>query len=310
MLLRKVGREQDLFQTPERPPALLNAVKSGETGAQENTRQEIPNHELPLPKTSEAEVPRWELHRPKAPPQSRAMRTRSHDVIRDKIGGVTWGSAGSARNRSDLETLRYREQVKLVQRIFPINAQSTPQLVLFSSLESDAAACSIAARSAEILAARSEGPVCVVDANFQAPLVHRYYDVQNCKGFSESLCEPGPVQDFALHLAKSDLWVMPTGCAAARLAGPETSKCVSSRMMELRTLFKHIVVNCPLFLERLPALQSFAADGMVLIVEANTTRRETAREVMEELQIAGARVLGVVLNNRTFPIPDAIYHKL
>jgi len=80
-------------------------------------------------------------------------------------------------------------------------------------------------------------------------------------------------------------------------------------MMELRTLFKYIVVSCPLFLERVPALQSFAADGTVLIVEANTTRRQTVREVIDELQISGARVLGVVLNNRTFPIPDAIYHK-
>jgi hypothetical protein len=30
---------------------------------------------------------------------------------------------------------------------------------------------------------------------------------------------------------------------------------------------------------------------------------------MEELRIVGTRVLGVVLNNRTFPIPDAIYQK-
>jgi Mrp family chromosome partitioning ATPase len=48
----------------------------------------------------------------------------------------------------------------------------------------------------------------------------------------------------------------------------------------------------------------------VLVVEANSTRRETVRELMEELQMLRTRVLGVVLNNRTFPIPEAIYHKL
>jgi len=31
---------------------------------------------------------------------------------------------------------------------------------------------------------------------------------------------------------------------------------------------------------------------------------------MEELRMLGTPILGVVLNNRTFPIPDAIYHKL
>jgi len=309
MLLQKVGREQGLFQTPEPPPTLLDAIESGQSAARENTREEILHDELPLQEISHVEVPHRKVPRPKVEPRNRAVQIRWHDVIKEKIRGVARGSARSASNRSDLETLRYREQVKLVQRIFPINAQSTPQLVLFSSLESETAAGSITARSAEILAARAEGPVCVVDANFQSPLVHRYFKVQNCKGFSESLCGPGPVQDFALHLSNSDLWVMPTGSADAQLGLPEISKRVSSRMMELRTLFKHIVVNCPLFLERLPALQSFAADGMVLIVEANATRRETVREVMEELHIVGARVLGVVLNNRTFPIPDAIYHK-
>ena len=309
MLLRKVGKEQDLFQTPDRPPSLRDAIESAQTDLEEKTAQQIPYHELPLQEVSQPEFLQRQVPRPKTEPPNRVPQIRWHDAIKEKISGVTHGSTRSAGNRSDLETLRYREQLKLVLRIFPVNTQSTPQLVLFSSLESEAAACSITARTAEILAARAEGPVCVVDTNFQSPLVHRYFGIENRRGFSESLSCPGPVQNFAVHLSNSDLWVMPVGSTFAQLGVPEISKCVSSRMMELRTLFKYIVVSCPLFLERVPALQSFAADGTVLIVEANTTRRQTVREVMDELQISGARVLGVVLNNRTFPIPDAIYHK-
>ena len=310
MLLRKVGKEQDLFQTPDRPPSLRDAIESAQTGPEEKTAQQIPYHELPLQEVSQPGFLQRQVPRPKTEPPNRVPQIRWHDAIKEKISGVTHGgSTRSAGNRSDLETLRYREQLKLVLRIFPVNTQSTLQLVLFSSLESEAAACSITARTAEILAARAEGPVCVVDTNFQSPLVHRYFGIENRRGFSESLSCPGPVQNFAVHLSNSDLWVMPVGSTFAQLGVPEISKCVSSRMMELRTLFKYIVVSCPLFLERVPALQSFAADGTVLIVEANTTRRQTVREVMDELQISGARVLGVVLNNRTFPIPDAIYHK-
>jgi Mrp family chromosome partitioning ATPase len=208
-----------------------------------------------------------------------------------------------------LETIRYREEVKLVQRIFPVNAEGSPQLVMFSSLESEADACSITGRSGEILAARGEGPVCVVDANLRSPFLHRYFGVENCRGFSDAICESGPAQDFALHLAKSNLWVMPSGSAGVQLNFHQDSERVSSRMTELRTLFKYVVINSPLYLDRLPVPPRFAADGIVLVVEANSTRRETVREVMEDLQIVGTRVLGVVLNNRTFPIPDAIYHK-
>jgi Mrp family chromosome partitioning ATPase len=81
-------------------------------------------------------------------------------------------------------------------------------------------------------------------------------------------------------------------------------------MIELRTLFKYVVIHLPLHSDRASIVPSFAGDGLVLVVEANSTRRETVRELMEELQMLRTRVLGVVLNNRTFPIPEAIYHKL
>jgi len=46
------------------------------------------------------------------------------------------------------------------------------------------------------------------------------------------------------------------------------------------------------------------------VIEANRTRRLTARKAKETLDAAGVRLLGTVLNNRTFAIPEAIYRKL
>jgi Mrp family chromosome partitioning ATPase len=51
-------------------------------------------------------------------------------------------------------------------------------------------------------------------------------------------------------------------------------------------------------------------DGFVLILEANVTRREAALKVSENLRASGIQVLGAVLNKRTFPIPESLYHKL
>ena len=302
-LLRKIGREQDLFHTPSGPPTFLDTLP-GEEAAREVPHEEFPRRELPR-----QEVPRHVVPRCVAEPRKHVAQIRSQDVIKDRISGVSQDKQKRTQQQRDREKIRYREEVKLVQRIFPLNAQSTPQLVLFSSMENEADSWSIAARSAEVLAARAEGPVCVIDANLRSPQVHRYFNVENRRGFSDSVCGPGPAQDFAQYLSSRNLWLMTAGSAAAQMDVPEISKRVSSRMIELRTLFKYIVVNSPLHLERLPSLQSFASDGLVLIVEANTTRRETVRQVMDDLEIVGTRLLGVVLNNRTFPIPDAIYHK-
>lgn len=288
-LLRKMGREQGLLQTSDRPSTLLDVLEGQQTPAREMMRQQVPRQE--------------------PEPQNQPLQIRWPRAVKEKITASEQEAPKRIKHRTDLETIRSREEVKLVQRIFPSNPQGTPQLVLFSSLESEANACSITARSAEILAARSEGPVCVVDANIRSPFLHHYFGVENCRGLSEAILESGPVQDCAVHHSKIDLWVIPSGSAVIQLSLPEVSKRLRSRMMELRTLFKYVVVSSPLYLDRVPAPHNFAADGIVLIVEANTTRRETVREVMEDLQVVGVHVFGVVLNNRTFPIPDAIYHK-
>jgi Mrp family chromosome partitioning ATPase len=288
-LLRKAGKEQGLFQTSDSSAAaLVRTVDCEQPPAQEVIRHSV-----------------W---RPEAQPQNPSLQIPRLDVIKEKIRSVGQGIPRRAKHQSGLQAIKYREEVKLVQRIFPVNAQGSPQLVLFSSLEGAVDACSIGARCCEILAARTDEPVCVVDANLQSPFLHRYFGLENCRGFSDAICDPAPVQDFTLHLAKSNLWVMPSG-SAADASFPQGSERISSIMMELRTLFKYVVINSPLYLDRVPALPSFGADGIVLVVEANSTRREIVREVMEELRIVGTRVLGVVLNNRTFPIPDAIYHK-
>jgi Mrp family chromosome partitioning ATPase len=49
---------------------------------------------------------------------------------------------------------------------------------------------------------------------------------------------------------------------------------------------------------------------MVLVLEANSTRRAGAQKVKEKLHSANARLLGAVLSERTFPIPETIYKKL
>jgi len=54
--------------------------------------------------------------------------------------------------------------------------------------------------------------------------------------------------------------------------------------------------------ERLPADER--KDGI------DAVRRETARRIKEKLAVANAKVLGIVLNNRSYPIPEALYTRL
>ena len=48
-------------------------------------------------------------------------------------------------------------------------------------------------------------------------------------------------------------------------------------------------------------------DGVVLVVSANATRRDAVHRVTSRLEDLHVPVLGLVLNDRTFPIPEALY---
>ena len=153
--------------------------------------------------------------------------------------------------------------------------------------------------------------MCVVDANFQMPSLHEYFGVDNLKGLAEATVESGPIQNFAQQIPQPDLWLIPSGKAAAQLRFPAMADGLRLRIEELRKIFKYVVIHSgPLRMETSAVLLSRWTDGVVLVVEANATRRDAARRVKEMLDAANVNLLGVVLNNRTFPIPDAIYRRL
>ena len=51
-------------------------------------------------------------------------------------------------------------------------------------------------------------------------------------------------------------------------------------------------------------------DGVVLVVRASRLRREVVQRAVQHLTKARCRVLGVILNDRRYPIPDFLYRRI
>jgi Mrp family chromosome partitioning ATPase len=51
-------------------------------------------------------------------------------------------------------------------------------------------------------------------------------------------------------------------------------------------------------------------DGVIVVVEAGKTSRQVARAAKQAIELAGARILGVVLNKRHYFIPGWLYKHL
>jgi Mrp family chromosome partitioning ATPase len=231
-----------------------------------------------------------------------------------KTAAKRWGwklQSHNNRPAADLATIAREEEIKLVQRIFPDTTPNSPRVGLFAGVEEGVGCASICARAGEILVARAEGPVCVVDANLQSPSLHKCFGVENDKGLAEATVESGPIQNFAQQVSGSDLWLITGGKLTEEANSPGAVEALRGRLSELRSVFRYVVIHSgPLRLESSAMLLSRLADGVVLVLEANSTRRDTARRAKENLAAARVTLLGVVLNNRVFPIPEPIYRWL
>jgi Mrp family chromosome partitioning ATPase len=202
------------------------------------------------------------------------------------------------------------EITKLVQRLFSQAGKGGgPKVVSFSGIARDDRSSWICARAGVALAEHADGSVCIVEANLLSPQLHVQLAVSNQKGLAEALTAPGHIRDFAVPLGGKNLWLVASG-----LVKPGFSPSMEryrERFAELRKAFDYILISAPaLSRETEATFIGQLADGVVLIVEANQTRRETVRRAKEQLESARVQLLGAVLDQRTFPIPDKLYQRL
>jgi Mrp family chromosome partitioning ATPase len=202
------------------------------------------------------------------------------------------------------------EMAKLVQRLFLGGGQTGgPTIVSFSGIARDDRSSWICARAAEHLASQAGTSVCLVDANFRSPRLHSHYDIGNRTGLATALTTDGPIRAFATPLPIKNLWLLPSGSAKPGLDA-DLGRC-RARFAELREEFGHVLVSAPpLAHESEAILMGQLADGIVLIVEAKQSRRDTIRHAKEHLGTARVQILGAVLDQRRFPIPGFLYRRL
>ncbi len=210
----------------------------------------------------------------------------------------------------DAHTLSREELIKLVRRIFLLD-HNKRKMVVFTAVENRTGCTSICAGAAEAIAAQVDSPVCVMDANLRRPALHLCFGMENFRGLTDAVFKPGPISQYIQKLPGSNLWLLPCGSMASHLSAIMKAEHLQARIDELRKEFAYILIDSPPVSEHTDAiLLGRLADGTVLVLESNATRREVARIAKEDLEAAQVRVLGAVLNKRTFPIPQFLYDRV
>jgi receptor protein-tyrosine kinase len=226
------------------------------------------------------------------------FRVSTHSSIAKEVVPMLASRSGDAR---------WEEMLRLVQNVFLSNNGSAPRQVIICGVDTDNGSSSICASAGRTLAANSSRQVCMIDANVRSPCLSGIFGVDNTGTFS---MVTEPVRERCLQI-EDNLWLAGPSVLADdnRILLPVDE--LKRRLATLRDQFEYVLIDAPGTSVCGDAqLLGQVADAAILVIEANSTRRLSARKAKEALDAAGVRVLGTVLHDRTFPIPKGLYEKL
>jgi Mrp family chromosome partitioning ATPase len=203
------------------------------------------------------------------------------------------------------------ELAKLVHRLFLIPGTKGPHYVVFTGTEMGNGCTWMCAHAGEILASQIASSVCIVDCNWKSPSLHEQFGIENHYGLTDALLGHDPIVQYARRTSRQNLWVVSSGLRDENSQALLTSDRMRARISELRSKFDYVLMDvAPLNICSHGVVFGGLSDGVVLVLKANSSRRDSTREMVQQFEASNVRMLGAVLNQRTFPIPEQIYNRL
>jgi Mrp family chromosome partitioning ATPase len=233
--------------------------------------------------------------------EHRPRKTVDRAVIKDDRAVI---KAVASREGGDK---RSDEMLRLVRGIFLSPNGSASRQVVFCGVDGDNGSSSVCASAGRTLAANSSGTVCLVDANLRGPRLSKMFGVDTSVPFTG---KPASVRDRCVEVG-DNLWLAGTAVLGSSGYTFPSADELEERLAQLCSEFDFLLIDAAgVNVSGDAAALGHAADSVVLVVEANTTHRAAARKAKETLDAAGVRLLGTVLHDRSFPIPEGLYRRL
>jgi hypothetical protein len=192
-----------------------------------------------------------------------------------------------------------REQIRgLVRRVFFSGPQPAKQVV-FSAVEPHLDVAPICDQVARALALETRSQVALLGSPRSA-----------AEDSSSVSSEQASIKSCFNQLAVN-LWYVQRSRVGHDEKEVGTGLHWLSCLAELRNEFEYAIIEGPVAgLSSEAALLGQVTDGIILVLGAHKTRKATAQKIKQSLEGTQSRILGTVLSERRFPIPEGIYSRL
>lgn len=230
-------------------------------------------------------------------------------VLQDPVWFGSRAKAGdvqhtNAVNRAwNLDTFE-REQIRgLVRQVFFSDSTRPVRQVVFTAPEPSMDLARVCELVGYALADETPSSIAVVCG--------RETERESNDFHEDNLNKNGSVLRRLGHRARTNLWFIPEGRIVQYAEQNSPVQRLEARLWELRRDFQYsIIESSSAGGQRGSAALGQLADGIILVVTAHRTRWAVANRVKQILEASHTRILGAVLSERRFPIPEKIYRCL
>ena len=182
------------------------------------------------------------------------------------------------------------------------------KVILFLGANGGEGTSTVVSNLARVAAERLNRKVAVLDADTFHPTQHGIFGVNPTFGWDDVLRDDEPAEKVLYPTRLDRLWVVPISSVAAGNVQFIDVPGMADLIGELRERVDLILIDCAPFTSSPDSVAlSRKADGVVLVVEAESTRWPVAANLHQQITNAGGRVIGVVFNKRQYHIPKSIY---
>lgn len=190
------------------------------------------------------------------------------------------------------------EQIQaLVQQLFFRHESAVVRHVGFAPVEASTATAALCLEVARALAEEDKYDVGLIDAHSDPILLQTQLQI------------PPPNLPLTTWPIEPRLWMVPRQSWLADARGRRVTDQNLWRLRELTAQFDFSILWCAP-VSWLTASIGQTCDGVVLVLAANKTRRLVAAQIKDQLRRAKVPLLGTVLAERRFPVPQGLYQNL
>jgi succinoglycan biosynthesis transport protein ExoP len=176
------------------------------------------------------------------------------------------------------------------------NAGSAPKSILITS-GVPGEGKTVTAVNTAIACARMGSRVLLIDADLRNSSCHQVMGIKKTPGLVEVITGQSEVLDVTRPTSVQSLHFVPSGSTPPTPAALLGSKKMQELISELSNSFDLVIIDSPPVLPVTDAvLLSKLVDGVILVVDSQTTAHQITREAQTRLHYADANLLGVVLN--------------